>query len=249
VTLVEFDAGGPQRRHKAGLSTFWKGLPGTHCAFTVRQTGKKVAPWIARSLEVSDATGNRWKQSDFVSWPGDEAEPRLHTSMVGALWKSEPAWDLRVELTRTNDFLPEELITIANLPVPQSDERLALYDTYLVNGVDLEVAAIAGSKAELTQPHKWFRNEGKMNLALTVHGDLGHKRISLVSVRDDQGRPVPFEDRPSTYGRREWVFGFQSQPDARSLNFTLAVHESRFVEFRAKPQVRPDGHHGQRNVP
>ena len=120
--------------------------------------------------------------------------------------------------------------------MPQPEEMLALHDTYPVNGVDLEVAAIAGAKAELTQPHKWFRNEGKMNLALTMHGERGHKRISLVSVRDDQGRPVPFEDRASTGGGKEWVFGFQSQPDARSLNFTLAVHESRFVEFRAKPQ-------------
>ena len=236
VRLVEFDAGGAQQRQKERVSRLWKGLPGTHCAFTLHQAGKKVAPWVARSLEVSDATGNRWKQSDFVSWPGDEAEPRLHTSMVGALWASEPAWDLRVELSRTNDFLPEELVTLSNIPVPQPEEMLALHDTHFVNGLDLEVAAIAGTKAELTQPHKWFRNEGKMNLALTMHGERGHKRISLVSVRDDRGRPVPFEDRPSTYERREWVFGFQSQPDARSLNFTVAVHESRFVEFRAKPQ-------------
>jgi RNA polymerase sigma factor (sigma-70 family) len=236
VTLVEFDTGGAQQRQKDGVSRFWKGLPGTHCAFTLQQAGKKTAPWVARSLRVSDATGNQWKQNDFVSWPGAEAEPRLHTSMVGALWASESAWDLAVELSRTNGFLAEELVTLSNLPVPQPEEMIAVHDTRLVNGVDLEITAIAGANAELTQPHKWFRNEGKMNLALTMHGERGHKRISLVSVRDDQGRPVPFEDRPSTYERGEWVFGFQSQPDARSLNFTLAVHESRFVEFRAKPQ-------------
>ncbi|HWN94781.1 MAG TPA: sigma-70 family RNA polymerase sigma factor, partial [Methylomirabilota bacterium] len=85
VTLVEFDAGGAQRKHKERVSRMWNGLPGTHCAFTLQQTGKKTAPWIARSLQISDATGNQWKQNDFVSWPGDEAEPRLHTSMVGAL--------------------------------------------------------------------------------------------------------------------------------------------------------------------
>jgi hypothetical protein len=141
-----------------------------------------------------------------------------------------------VELSRTNGFQPEELVTLSDIPVPQPEEMLALHDTHLVNGVDLEVAAIAGAEAELTQPHKWFRNKGKMNLAVTIHGERGHKRISLVSVRDDRGRAVPFEDRPSTYARGEWVFGFQSRPDARSLNFTLAVHESRFVEFRAKPQ-------------
>jgi RNA polymerase sigma factor (sigma-70 family) len=236
VTLVEFEAGGAQRQQKEKVSRLWKRLPGTHCAFTLHQAGKEVAPWAALSLQVSDATGNQWKQNDFVSWPGDETEPRLHTSMVGALWASEPAWDLRVELSRTNDFQPEELLTLSNIPVPQPEESLALQDTHFVNGLDLEVAAIAGAKAELTQPHQRFRNEGKMNLALTMHGERGHKRISLVSVQDDQGRPVPFEGRPSTYERREWVFGFQSRPDARSLSFTLAVHESRFVEFRAKPK-------------
>jgi RNA polymerase sigma factor (sigma-70 family) len=235
VTLIEFDAGGAQRRHKEGLSGFWKALPGTHCTFTLHQAGKKAAPWSVRSLEISDATGNRWKHDDLVSWTGDEDEPRLHTSMVGALWANEPAWDLRVELSRTNDFRPEELIAVSDIPVPRPDETRGIHHMYLVNGVDLEAAAIAGAKAELSQGHKWLRNEGMMNFAVTIHGERGGKRVSMVNVRDDQGRAVPFLDRSSNSGR-ERVFGFQPQPDARSLTFTLAVHESRFVEFRARPE-------------
>ena len=235
VTLAEFDAGGAQRLIKEGVSGFWKKLPGTHCVFRLRQGDSNNAPWIVRSLQVSDATGNRWKQSDLVSWSEDEPDPLLHTSMLGALWPGEPAWDLRVELSRTNGFRPEELLTLSNIPVPQPNELIELRDTHLVNGLDLEVTAIAGVDAELAQPHKWYRQKEKMNLALTVHGERDDKRITLVNVRDDQGRPVPIDDRAAAHGARESVFAFQPLPDARSLNITIAVHQSRFVEFRAKP--------------
>lgn len=235
VSLMEFEAGGAQRRFRSGLSGFWKRLPGTHCAFAVQQTGRTLAPWTVRSLQFSDATGNRWKPDNFVCWAEDEAEPRLHTSMPGALWANEPAWDVRVELSRTNDFAPEELLTLKNIPVPPPGEVIELRDMHFVNGLDVEVRSIADATAELEQSHKWLQEKGKMNLALTLHGESEGKRVSLVSVRDDRGRPVPFKDRPETYTRRELVFGFEAPEGAKSLEFKVAVHESRFVEFRAKP--------------
>jgi RNA polymerase sigma factor (sigma-70 family) len=236
VKLVEFDAGGSQPRHRIGVSSFWKRLPGTHCAFTLHQTGQAVAPWNVRSLQLSDATGNRWKQSSMVCWVGNEPEPRLHTSMPGALWASEPAWDLRVELTRTNDFRADELLAVPNIPVPQRDEVIELRDVHRVNGVDIEVRAIAGADAELPQPHKWLKAKGKMNLALTIHDGMGDKRLSLVSVRDDRGRSVAVADQQDIYARRDWVFSLDALPDAQTLEFTFAVHESRFLEFRARPE-------------
>lgn len=235
VSLVEFDSGGAQLRTRESLSAFWKNLPATHCAFTLQHSGGKATPWKVRSLQISDATGNRWKQHDLVSWAEGRPGPRLHISMLGALWESESAWDLRVELSRTNGFEPAELLTLTNVPVPQADELIELRQPHLVNELDLEVVAIAGAGAELDQPHKWLRHDGKMNLALSMHEERGHKRITLVHVRDDQGRPVPFNDRPSGEGR-DWAFGIEPRPGARSLNFTFAVHESRFVEFRARPQ-------------
>jgi hypothetical protein len=74
-----------------------------------------------------------------------------------------------------------------------------------------------------------------MNLALKVHGEMGGKRVSLVRLRDERGRAVPFDDKREIYTRRDLVFGFEAPTGAKSLEFTLAVHESRFVEFRAKP--------------
>lgn len=235
VSLVEFESGVPQKSGDDSVSKFWRGLPGTHCAFTLQQAGKAVPPWAVRSLQVSDATGNQWSQSDLVSWADSEGSPLLHTSMIGALWASEPAWNLRLELSRTNDFIADELITFSNLPAPKPGESVELHESRFVNEVSVDVAAIGAVDAELPSRYKWLVNKGRMNLAVSALGDMERKRVSLVAVRDDQGRAVPFDDERGLHDRSELVFGFQAEPDARSLSVTFAVHDSRFVVFRAKP--------------
>ena len=236
VTLTEFEAGAPQNHALGFLTDSWKKLPGTRCVFTLKQTGKAVAPWLVRSIQLSDATGNLWTAGDLVSWAELDPEPRLQTSMLGALWTSEPAWNLRVEFSRTNAFLPDELLMLSKVPVPDADEVIQLNESKLINDVAVDVAVVGGTDAELPSRYKWLRNKGQMNLALSAQIESTGKRLTLVSVRDEQGRAVAFEGKRGSYDRGELVFGFLPESDAQSLDFTFAVHQSRFVEFRAKPK-------------
>jgi hypothetical protein len=208
--------------------------------FAIGQTGKAVAPWQVRWLELSDANGNRWRPGDLVSRVEPGPEPRLSASMVGALWASEPAWKLRVELSRTNDFATNELLTLPNLAVPEQGEVVQLDQSHEINGVAVDVDLLAGMDAQLPQPYKWYRHEGEMNFALSVKKEVDDKRLDLVRVQDDRGRPVPFDEAYWARDHTNRVFGLMPAPDARSLTVTLAVHPSRFVEFLAKPkQVAP----------
>jgi hypothetical protein len=157
--------------------------------------------------------------------------------MLGALWASEPAWKLRVELSRTNDFAPNELLTVPNIPVPEPGEVVPLNQSHEINGVAVHVALLAGLDAELPDPYGWwYRYEGQMKFALSVEKEVDDKRLTLVRVRDDRGRPVPFEESSRYRYYTNRVFGLMPAPDARSLTVTLAVHPSRFVEFLAKPK-------------
>jgi hypothetical protein len=240
VTLTAFEAGAPQQDIANFLSPSWKGLPGTRATFAIRQTGKAVAPWQVRSLLLSDATGNRWRPGDLVSRIEPGPEPRLSASMLGALWASELAWKLRVELSRTNDFAPEELLTMPSIPVPEPGEVLPLKQSHEINGMAVDVAFIAGADAELPPPYAWYRRHGQMNFALSVMKEVDDKRWDIVRVQDDRGRPVPFDESSYYRDYTDRVFGLMPAPDARSLTVTLAVHPSRFVEFLAKPkQVAP----------
>jgi len=58
-------------------------------------------------------------------------------------------------------------------------------------------------------------------------------RLTLVKATDDQGHEI----KPMTWswGGNDFRFGLQGLGNARSLDLTLALHRSRFVEFTAKP--------------
>jgi hypothetical protein len=59
-------------------------------------------------------------------------------------------------------------------------------------------------------------------------------RLTLIEATDDQGHKI----KPMTWswGGTDYRFGLQELGNPRSLNLTLALHRSRFVEFTAKPQ-------------
>jgi hypothetical protein len=63
-------------------------------------------------------------------------------------------------------------------------------------------------------------------------------RLTLVKVTDDQGQEVPTVNAFSP-GGGSYRFGLRDFGDAKSLNLTLALHQSRFIEFTAKPGPAP----------
>ena len=90
---------------------------------------------------------------------------KLVCELIGALWPSEPAWKVRVEFSRTNDFATDELWTMPSMPVPSAHQVLNLGADAEVKGIRLHGAAIGGVGAELPAfAHLAFR--GAVNLVV-----------------------------------------------------------------------------------
>jgi len=233
VTLLDFVAGIHREEDVLPQNKwYWIGRTTTRAEFDVEQAGKKNPPWKIQSLLISDATGNRWKpglEEPIGAPPGE----RLGAEFIGALWPSEPAWKLRVEFSRTNDFAPDELWTPPEIAVPAPNQVLTLGTSYEVKGGQLQIVALGGVGAELQDPFRVMGDGKSVNLALTFSShDL---RLTLARVVDNEGQSIPFRE-PSPWLESERCFALEMPAGAKSVSATFAIHRSRFVEFIVKPR-------------
>ena len=234
VTLnrLEFGAKMPYARNpKAQNDPMNKGVL---AAFQIQQNGKTATNWQPAQVVTSDATGNSimgWCNSE---WENDE-EVTLYQY---GLWPDEPAWKLRVEFSRTSGFHNDELWTVQNVPLEPGrmqdfwnygrDQTNSAFAETTLNGIHLKLF-----------PAKQFTDQrnmrGSIEGGLAVQADLplDGMRLTLIEATDDQGHKI----KPMTWswGGTDFRFGLQELGNARSLNLTLALHRSRFVEFTAKP--------------
>ena len=90
-------------------------------AFHTEQKGVVVTNWQPVRIETSDATGNNVVNN---SWSNsrDENGDATMTYQWG-LWPDEPAWKLRVEMSRTSGFNDDELWKVENLPVKPGSQQ------------------------------------------------------------------------------------------------------------------------------
>jgi len=201
--------------------------------FTVRQNGQVVTNWQPQQVETADATGNHIRSFLNNPRPDDPAGGYYYQS---GLWPTQP-WKVRLEFSRTTGFSPDETFTITNVPVLRGPPRqvwnewtnsAAVADTVL-HGISLKVFPAVLSTNR-------FQN-GRRNVAFkfTTDADLEAEglRFSLVSATDDQGREL--QNRTSRHDPHSHLFLFIEPPDTQTLNFTVAVHKSRFVEFTVDP--------------
>jgi len=233
VTLLDFVAG----IHREGDVLpqniwYWIGRTTTRAEFDVEQAGKKTPPWKIQSLLISDATGNRWKpglEEPIGAPPGE----RLGAEFIGALWPSEPAWKLRVEFSRTNDFAADELWTPPEISVPAPNQVLTLGSSYEVKGGQLQIVALGGVGAELQEPFRVMGDGKSVNLALTFSSH--DFRLTLARAVDNEGQSIPFRE-PSPWLESERCFALEMPGKTKSITATFAIHRSRFVEFIVKPR-------------
>ena len=234
VTLnrLEFGAKTPYTRNpKARDDPMNKGVL---AAFQIQQNGKTATNWQPAQVETSDATGNHilgWCNSH---WENDE-EVTLYQY---GLWRDEPAWKLRFEFSRTSGFHADELWTVQNVPLePGRMQDLWNYGRNRTNSAFAETT-LNGIHLKLF-PAKQFTDQRNMRgsieggLAVQTDLPLDGMRMTLVEVTDEQGHEI----KPMNWGwgGTDYRFGLQKLGNAKSLNLTLALHRSRFVEFTAKP--------------
>ena len=232
ATLTDFVAGSTRDPKE---SSYWAGRALTRATFRLEQAGHPHPSWKVQSVIISDATGNTWKPSLEEDSPDLRASGDLGAEFIGALWPSEPAWKLRVEFSRTNDFEADELWASPNIPVPAANSVLNLNSRYEVSGIQLNVVAIGGVGAEFADPFGSVAFGGAVNLAMRAEASQQGKRVTLVKVVDDAGRPVPFSE-PYPWHEADRCFALQVPQPAKTLLFTFAIHRSKFMDFVVKPR-------------
>ncbi len=203
--------------------------------FEVKERGVRSDVWFPDGIEMEDATGNKLRQN---SWSSGAQGGAAHLRWQPYLWPSEAAWKIRVEFLRNHEkavFSTNELIVVTGLALPAVDSVTELNLSTNRLGHAVRVLGLAHGRGKFGNRNSRMSNAG-VNLEVDVSPELGtSKRLTVLSVRDDQGRKV--EGRGHGRSDGSYSFGYEPKPDAMSLDFTLAVQEVVTAEFLVKPEL------------
>lgn len=218
--------------------------------FTMREHGHPTEDWSVTQIEAAANSGEihpMGRSQNSSRW-------RNHTnffSFACALWLEEPAWRLKVEVSRTAHFPPTELWIIRDIAVPASGQNNEISAHTNMYGEEIEFLGVSSPNAKL--PQDWTKMQPEANLHVRTPFPLSDAHLKLVEVRDDQRRKLMtggFAIRSSTGSRgatmRQMDYGFAVgiPDDAKTLEVTFAFTQSRYVEFLAKPvMAEPSAKH------
>jgi hypothetical protein len=227
---------------------------GVQVAFHTVQNGNVATNWQPVKIETSDATGNQVGMNSWSNGQHDTNNDAMMTYQWG-LWPSEPAWKLRVEMSRTSGFTEAETWVVGSIPIHKGSwqdlwnfqgRRLGRFGNSqdneqtnsalaqgTINGVHLSVYPII----RITDQNWGMNNQHPGGLRVVVQPELPEGyRLSAI-VTNEHGRKLQMwgPNGGGGMGSSSYVFQLQDIGDAQSLNVTLALHKSRFVEFTVKP--------------
>ena len=208
--------------------------------FHTEQNGMVVTNWQPMHIETSDATGNRIDNSSWSNGRDDNGDATM--TYQWGLWPDEPVWKLRVEMSRTAGFNSDEVWSVTNVPVnlgSQQDvwnyrnqnrqsRKTAFAETNL-NGFHLKIFP-----AVRFTDQNFGNGEKPGGFLIQVEPELSNgMRMTLAKITDEQGRDLQSWG-PNGGGDYE-IYQLPNLRNAKTLNVTIAVHKSRFVEFAVKP--------------
>jgi hypothetical protein len=215
--------------------------------FHSEQNGNVVTNWQPIQIITSDATGNSVPNNSWSSSRDPNGDP-IMTYQWG-LWPEEKAWKLRVEMSRTSGFSNDEAWAVTNVPVQKGDwNELWNYNNNMMNrnrhndsptaettlnGIHLKIYPVV----RVEQNFGGGQSQTMAGFHIVADPDLppGY-RMSLVEADNEQGRKIEtYGFGPNGNGNGNYVFQLPDIRKATSLNLTIAVHPSRFVEFTVKP--------------
>lgn len=199
--------------------------------FQLAGPGKSADYLSLDRIDVADATGNAVVPNMFMQ---DRVDDRRWMTFNSHLWASESAWKVRVEFMRNEKavFTTNELIIVNGLALPTTDGRTEL--NLATNRLGHTVRVL-GLTRETFQNRPAGLAGADVRLEVEVTPALSDKRLTVVSMRDDQGRTC--EMVGPAYFSGFYAFGFNPEPDAKSLDITLAVQEVVSAEFLMKPEL------------
>ena len=203
----------------------------TVCAIHLHSLTNSNEVWMVAGEEVSDATGNRMRNTSLGLGGSEDG----YFTFGPSLWTNESAWKLRCEIKRSKGFTPGEIFVFRDVPLGGLDETNRLGWTTNFAGVTVTLDQI------VRRPPPTGNSWSSDNLSLaqfTTGGLTNGVHLDLISARTDTGTKL---ESPSwSSGGSQRTYSFRNFPtDARSADFTFAVQHSRWVEFTVKPEVGP----------
>jgi hypothetical protein len=202
--------------------------------FDLKEKGAPTDAWFPDGIELEDATGNKARQN---TWSSGVQAGQVYLRWQPYLWPSEAAWKIRVEFMRNDKavFSTNELITVTGLALPAADDVTELNLSTNRLGHTVRVLGLANGKGKFGNRHSSMGGPS-VRIEVDVSPELGtDKRLTVSSVRDDQGRKV--ESRGYGRSSSSYSFGYEPKPDAKALDFTLVVQEVVTAEFLVKPEL------------
>jgi hypothetical protein len=206
-------------------------------AFHTEQKGVVVTNWQPLQIETSDATGNRIFNN---SWSATREQDEAVMTYQWGLWPGEPAWKLRVEMSRTSGFNSNETWTVTDIPLqPGSQQDIWNYNgrrnrkpvspfaEATLNGIHLKILPAI----RVTDQTQGGQKPGGFHLQADPEPE--QMRLTL-DITDDRGRRI--QTTGSSINNGFYSYQLADLRNAKTLSVTIALHKSRFVEFTVKPQ-------------
>jgi hypothetical protein len=215
--------------------------------FDAKQKGQSVTNWRPVQVETTDATGNYVKGWINPNYQDGQASGYFYQP---GLWPNEPAWKVRLEFSRTAGFNDDELWSITNIPVHAGSQQDAQSYWMWNNQVNSGKAKAAFAENTINGVHvKLFPaiqysgqnpgmgGNGKV-VSVTFKTDpdpeTSGMRMTPLAVTDDQGHAL--NNQGASWGGGNYQYQFAEPRNTESVNLTIALHKSRFVEFTVQPQ-------------
>ena len=266
VTLTKLVAGAPAPHYRGITNGSVNDPANrcVHLNFDFRENGQSTTNWQAWPVQTTDAAGN-WSRGLIYPYPtngvrriwghminGSYIPPPEHYGMDGyyfqpGLWPNQP-WKVRLEFIQRSGFSDDELVTFTNVPVKPGtqqdwDDEWTAWDIGKTNfPFTITPATVKGVHLKLLPPlllsDQYSTGHPKdINIVIGADPDFNPKGMNLtvVAATDDQGHDLWSFETPAWAGHYSIEFA-RVHDDIKSLNLTLALHKSRFVEFTVQPE-------------
>ena len=198
--------------------------------FRVEQNGVIATNWRPGRIESWDAAGNH-------SFSGPRKNRRDGDEDVlvyqWGLSPDEPAWKMRAEFVRTSGFAPDQLWTVAGIPVstntiPRRNRRNDPTGAF--------ASKKTGDSTIMVFPAGPGDNPGQARLHVLVDPPPSEDlNFTLVEITDEGGKKIRPVNLSRTGGNFNYTFKVSG---TETLAATFALQGARFVEFTVKPETQ-----------
>jgi hypothetical protein len=186
--------------------------------------------WQVAGVEISDATGNSAHNSGMTSWGGNAVGL---FSFTPGLWPTEAAWKLKLEIKRSEGFRPEEMFVFKHVPLGALGRTNTIAWATNVAGITVTLQSIC---RRAPQTNDSWSSSQISDVHFTISQPPAGTQLDLLRMVCDTGITNHSDSWGSSSNERDYYY--RDIPlAAQTADFTLAVQQSRTVEFTVKPQL------------